>query len=117
MKRALLLATIIGFTLGTFADALPDAERLKIESLLATVAQLPDAVFVRNGKGYPPRTAAKFLRDKWDDRAAEVRSAEEFIAKVATRSSTTGKPYLVRYEDGREVETAVFLSEVLAKLR
>ena len=72
---------------------------------------------MRNGRSYPPRTAAKFLRGKWNDRAAEVRSAEEFIAKVATRSSTTGKPYLVRFDDGREVETAVFLSEVLAKLR
>ena len=117
MKRALLLATIIWFALGAIADTLPSAERQKIESLLATVEKLPDAVFVRNGRSYPPRTAAKFLRGKWDDRAAEVHSAEEFIAKVATRSSTTGKPYLVRYDDGREVETAVFLSEVLAKLR
>src|SRR5688572_10919605 len=117
MKRALLLATITWFALGAIAETLPSAERQKIESLLGAVEKLPDAVFVRNGRSYAPRTAAKFLRGKWDDRAAEVHSAEEFIAKVATRSSTTGKPYLVRYDDGREVETAVFLSEVLAKLR
>ena len=116
MQRILAFAALL-LTLGAAADTLPAAERQKIESLLAAVEKLPDAVFVRNGKSYPPRSAAKFLRAKWDDRADEVRSAEGFIAEVATRSSTTGKPYLVRYADGREVETAVFLRGELAKLR
>jgi hypothetical protein len=120
MQRIPLFAGVFAalfLALGAAADTLPPAERRKIESLLAAVERLPDAVFVRNGKSYPPRSAAKFLRAKWDDRAADVRNADEFITKVATRSSTTGKPYLVRYADGREVETAVFLREKLAKFK
>jgi hypothetical protein len=97
------------------ADALPGVERKKIESLLESVAKLPNAVFVRNGKSYDAATAAKFLRGKWKNRT-DVRSAEEFIDKVATKSSTTGKPYLIRYTDGREVPTAMFLRAGLKEL-
>jgi hypothetical protein len=35
---------------------------------------------------------------------------------VATRSSTTGKPYLVRYKDGREVATEVFFRDALRRM-
>jgi Family of unknown function (DUF5329) len=96
---------------------LPAAEKQKIEALIASVQKLDGAVFVRNGKSYKPATAAKFLRGKWDDRAEDVGSAEQFIDKIATRSSTTGKPYLVRFIDGREIPTATFLRAQLGKLR
>ena len=98
------------------ADPLPVVERQKIEALIHIIQKLPDAVFIRNGKSYDAATAAKFLRGKWRDRADEVRSAEQFIERVATRSSTTGQPYLVRYKDGREVAAAVLLRAELRKL-
>jgi membrane-bound lytic murein transglycosylase len=115
MTRALALALLL-LAPAALADPLPAAEREKIVALIASVEHLQDAVFVRNGKAYGPATAAKFLRGKWEDRAAQIRSAEDFIAKVATRSSTTGKPYLVRYKDGREVATEVFLRDALRRM-
>ena len=45
--------------------------------------------------------AAEFLRRKWRHREAEIRSADDFIEKVASFSSTTGKPYLIHFSDGR----------------
>ena len=96
---------------------LSDAERQKIEALIVAVEKLDGAVFVRNGKEYPPSTAAKFLRGKWQKRSPQVASAEDFISKVATASSTTGRAYFVRFGDGRELPTATFLRARLASLR
>ena len=59
------------------------------------------AAFIRNDRSYDAATAAEFLRRKWRRHAAEVRSAEDFIDRVATGSSTTGRPYRIRLGDGR----------------
>jgi hypothetical protein len=81
------------------------------------VAQLKDATFLRNGTPYPASSAARFLREKWHSRESEVRSAEEFIDRVASFSSTTGTPYVIRFANGREVSSAEYLRGELAKLR
>jgi hypothetical protein len=107
---AAALATLL------LAAPLPDAERRKIEALIAAVERLQDATFVRNGKAYDAATAAKFLRGKWDSRSGEIASAEDFIARVATFSSTSGRPYLIRFADGREVPAADFFRGELARL-
>lgn len=119
-RAAVILVALIAFaanSAGAARAGLPPAEKKKIEALIAAVENLDGAVFVRNGKAYKPATAAKFLRGKWDDRSREVLSANDFIEKVATRSSTTGRAYLVRYADGREIPTATFLRSQLEKLR
>jgi hypothetical protein len=98
------------------APALPDAERRKIEGLIGVVERLKDATFVRNGKPYDAATAARFLRGKWNARADEIATAEDFIAKVGSFSSTTGKPYLIRFSDGREIPSSDFFRAELARL-
>ena len=97
--------------------AAPEAERLAIEALIASVARLGDASFVRNGQSYGASNAARFLREKWKSRESEVKSAEDFIDRVASFSSTTMKPYLIRFADGREVPSADYLRAELARLR
>jgi hypothetical protein len=99
------------------SSQLPEKERVMIEALITNLETLTGAQFVRNGKAYSPATAGKFLRGKWKDRAEEVRNAEDFIEKVATRSSTTGRSYLVRYADKREITTAEFLRAQLERMR
>jgi hypothetical protein len=96
---------------------LAEAEQQAIEALIESVAQLGDAAFIRNGKSYPAASAARFLRGKWRSRRGEVRSAEDFIERVASFSSTTSKPYLIRFADGRELPSAEHLRAELAKLR
>jgi membrane-bound lytic murein transglycosylase len=97
--------------------AAAEAEYRTIAALIASVAQLSDATFLRNGKSYPASTAARFLREKWQSRKSEVRSAEEFIDRIASFSSTTSKPYLIRFADGQQVSSAEYLRAELAKLR
>jgi hypothetical protein len=81
------------------------------------VAQLRDATFFRNDKSYPASTAARFLREKWQARQSQVRSAEEFIDRIGSFSSTTSKPYFIRFADGRQVSSADYLRAELVRLR
>jgi hypothetical protein len=42
-------------------------------------------------------------------------SVVDFIDKIASVSSTTGKPYLIRFGDGREMKGADYLKAELKK--
>jgi hypothetical protein len=94
----------------------PEPEKQKIEALIKQVGDLKEAKFVRNGSTYEVATAVRFLRGKWDANAAEVRTARDFIDKVASTSGTSGKPYLIRFKDGREIKSRDFLLTELKKL-
>ena len=98
------------------AAEMPASERDKVEALITHVETLTDAVFIRNGEAYPARVAVKFLRGKWKVKAAEITTAEEFIEKAASFSSTTGEPYRLRLADGRELLNREYLLDVLHKL-
>ena len=97
-------------------SCLPTVERQRIEALIGAVERRTDVTFIRNGRSYSAAAAAQFLRGKWRDREADVCSADDFIAKVASFSSTTGDPYLVRLRDGREVPAAEFFRAQLVQL-
>jgi hypothetical protein len=122
MKNLLVAVCIIGLCLyaipgGVGATGLPPDQTQQIEALIAAIGRLSEAAFIRNGQSYDAATAAEFLRRKWRQRAAEVGSADDFIGEVASFSSTTGRPYLIRFSDGREVPCSVFLRTELSNLR
>lgn len=98
------------------AQPLPPAEKQLIEALIKNVGELKDAKFIRNGSAYEPATAVKFLRGKWDANKNEVKTVRDFIDKVATKSDTSGKPYLMRFKDGKEIPSRDFLLAELKKL-
>jgi hypothetical protein len=98
------------------ADLSP-AEEKQIGALIAAIEGMADATFIRNGRPYGAAVAAGFLRRKWRHRETEVGSADDFIEKVASFSSTTGQPYLIRFSDGRETPCAIFLRTELSNLR
>ena len=89
-------------------------EKQKIETLIQQVSDLKDARFVRNGSTYNSSNAATFLRRKWQANQSQVKTARDFIEKVASISGTSGKPYLIRFKDGKEIHSRDFL---LAQLR
>ena len=99
-----------------YAQSLPAAEKQKIEALIKRVGDLKDARFIRNGSTYEVPSAVRFLRGKWNANAAEVKSARDFIDKVASTSSSSGTPYLIRFQDGRELNSREFLLSELQKL-
>lgn len=94
-------------------SASPPSEREKIEAIIQYVGAMNDTKFVRNGSAYDAKTAATFLRRKWGANDAEVKTARDFIDKVASVSGTSGKPYMMRFKDGSEVKSRDFLMAVL----
>jgi hypothetical protein len=92
----------------------PADETQKIEVLIQHVNDLRDATFIRNGSTYNSKSAATFLRRKWQANQSEVKTAGDFVDRVASISGTSRKPYLIRFKDGKEVHSREFL---LAKLK
>ena len=80
------------------------------------MGDLKDAKFIRNGSTYEPATAVRFLRGKWEANDAKVKTARDFIDKVASVSGTSGKPYLMRFSDGKEISSREFLIAELKKI-
>ena len=82
------------------------------ESLDQTISYLIDcianskATFVRNGISYTPAKAAEHIKAKYAHFKNDIKSPEDFIRLSATKSILSGKPYLVRLPDGKEMRAA-----------
>jgi hypothetical protein len=75
-----------------------DAE---IDYLLGTVAS-SDCLFIRNGKEYAGADAQKHLQMKRERGRKYYDSSDEFIERIASKSSWSGKPYRIRCGDVEE---------------
>ncbi len=110
--RALVVLFLITQT-ALWAEDISPSEKVRVEQLIQRVEQLKDAKFVRNGSEYDAKTAAKFLKGKFDSNDSKIKTAQDFIEIAATKSSTSGKPYLIRYANGQEItSSAFFLAEL-----
>jgi hypothetical protein len=106
----------LAIPVATHAQTLPIAERQKIEALIKYVGDLKDTKFIRNGSSYEVSTAVRFLRGKWEANDAQVKTARDFIDKVASFSGTSGTPDLIRLKDGKEIPSREFLAAELQKI-
>ena len=75
--------------------------------------------FYRNGSWYDSKRAEAHLRDKYEYLAArnQIGSTEDFIAKAATESSVSGRPYEVRCGGDKAVVSDKWLLKELAHYR
>jgi hypothetical protein len=92
------------------------AEQQRIDRLIDAVGQHKDLRFLRNGREYTAAQAADFLRGKLKWRVEKVKTMQDFIDEVGTRSTTSGDPYFVRLADGRVLPSAEFLREELRRI-
>ena len=114
---ALLTAFVVQTALAASVTAvapLSDAE--KIDALIRAVEVRRELQFIRLDVAHSAGEAAGLLRIKLAFAGSRVKTVGDFIEHVATASSTTGKPYLVRYPDGRQVTSAEFLREELKRI-
>jgi hypothetical protein len=91
-------------------------ETQKIEKLITTVAEMQGAKFIRNGKAYDGKDAAAHMRRKWEGGKNQIKTARDFITLAASKSERSGEPYLIRFDDGKEVKSADFLKEKLDEI-
>jgi hypothetical protein len=94
----------------------PLSESQKIDALIAAVDQLKDARFVRNGTEYDCKAAADHMRRKRKAAGDRVKTARDFIAHVASKSSRSGEPYRIKFKDGKETTSGEFLTKELEKV-
>jgi len=98
------------------AANMPPTERSRVDRLIRYVESRTDVQFVRNGNAYDSREAAKFLRGKLDAKGDGITTAKQFIEQIASKSSTSGEPYLIRFADGRTQTAYHFLAEELRRI-
>ena len=109
-----ILAVFILFSVTTdvlSADAIEEIK--KIELLIARLEAMRDTIFIRNGTEHSSDRAAEHLRLKWRKAGKRVHTAEDFIELCGSRSSISGKAYIIRFSDGRVADAAVILKELL----
>lgn len=112
-----MLASIRLLTLA-LVFALP-WQTLIAESAEQTISYLIDYVgksnvtFIRNGQSHTPAEAAAHIRAKYDHFKNDIKTPEDFIRLAASKSLQTGKPYLVRTADGKEMHLDAWLTDAL----
>ena len=119
MHRRHLLASAAA--LGSMASGValaapPPMEQARIDRLIHHVEFQNGLVFIRNGREYSCEQAAKFLRGKMESMGKEVSTAREFIERIATRSSTSGKPYQIRLANGTLLPAGQYLIDELKRI-
>lgn len=92
------------------------SELEKIEALIAALAELKDATFIRNGEPHDVTEAIAHMRRKWEWKKDEIATADDFIRIAASRSSTTGTPYRIRFAESREIDAADWFRARLAEI-
>jgi hypothetical protein len=90
-------------------------ERAKIEYLLGHTSR-SEYSFDRNGRVYNGQRTAKHLRKKYFQRFDKVHTAQDFIDKVASISTASGRPYLALPGDGLAYRTGDILNYELRRL-
>lgn len=117
---ALYLA--LAFALGSMSFSAAKAEgetelseQKKIEMLIASVED-SGGTFVRNGSEHSATAAAAHMRMKLSRAGGAIRTAQQFIKYIATKSSITGIAYRIKLPDGSEHKSADWLRARLAEI-
>ncbi|HXB41163.1 MAG TPA: DUF5329 domain-containing protein [Bacteroidia bacterium] len=91
-------------------------EEQKIGMLIDYIKNLKDAVFIRNGDEHTAEEAAEHLRSKRKKAGSKVKTAVEFIVHIASKSSISGKPYFIKFKDGKIIPSKDLLVEELKRI-
>lgn len=88
----------------------------EIQYLLKSVGQ-SECVFIRNGKSHDAMAAESHLRMKYGKARSRIGSSEQFIDRLASKSSWSGKPYFIECPDSERRPSRDWLAERLATHR
>lgn len=118
IATTLLFLTLLIAGASSWAVTLSPAVRAEIEHLLAYVEN-SGCQFNRNGTWHDSRDASAHLaqKERYLEKRGEIARAEDFIAKAATKSSVTGRPYTVRCGSEPAVASNEWLGAALKQFR
>lgn len=111
--RLLCLCTALGMTqVAVYAGSPADEINALIDAVAASSCE-----FMRNGKSHSAQDAAEHLRMKYRRGKKYAGSAEQFITRLASKSSLSGRPYQMHCGGDARQPTALWLQRRLAALR
>jgi hypothetical protein len=113
LRSVLVRAAIVEAMLAAAAHASTADE---IEHLLAYVGG-SGCTFLRNGVEYDAAAARKHLETKYGYAKSRVHSADDFVHLLASRSSMTGEPYVVRCGSSSQFRSEDWLMDELGSYR
>ena len=92
-----------------------DRQDAEIQHLIEFIGKT-DCTFIRNGKEYDGLQASDHISGKYDRVKRWIKTTEDFIFKIASRSSFSGKHYLIRCH-GEEQDCERWLLDELETYR
>jgi hypothetical protein len=114
MKRLWVL-TLVWFSGSIMADVSP-ATQLEIDHLLNFIRN-SSCIIDRNGKTYTAVKAISHIEKKYAYFEDEIETSEDFIDLSASKSTMSGKYYMVRCGDGEQIRTREWLMQELKGIR
>lgn len=90
-------------------------ENEEIDFLLMLVSD-STCTFIRNGREYQGWEALEHLEKKFNYAKSHINNAEDFIIKIASRSSISKKPYQIECQ-GKKILTGEWMTEALNQHR
>jgi len=116
MKKALAAILLLLLTGAHTGAQTKLTEEQKIDHLILFIRNLKGATFIRNGSEHSASAAADHLQMKREKAGTRIKTAKDFIDKVATKSSISGEYYMIRFANGKEFPAYMVLSNELKKL-
>ncbi|RZI56729.1 MAG: hypothetical protein EOP37_23165 [Rubrivivax sp.] len=115
---AVAFSASLAVPMSAWADPLPPGAKAEVTALLGKLTA-SSCEFNRNGDWHSAAEAKSHLERKLsylEDKNL-VKTAEQFIERGASKSSMSGKPYLVRCGGAAPVESKTWLTRELAAVR
>lgn len=113
---ALLLPLLTFHLMETSAHGREATARREIDYLLKAIED-SKARFQRNGREYAASEGVAHLRQKLEVGGERIQTADDFVTGAATKSSLSGKPYLIVFPGQEPRSLQDWLREKLAAYR
>ncbi len=117
MKKVFYLFTFILFLFSSYGSLLGADTESEIQTLISSLDSCKGCVFIRNGSEHKVPEAKAHLLRKYEAAKSQIKTAEDFVLGVASKSSITGTPYKIKFADGKEIDSEKFLLEKLKQIR
>ncbi|UCE89837.1 MAG: DUF5329 family protein [Pseudomonadota bacterium] len=114
MKSVLLIAAVL-LSSAVFAEVSSES-KMEIDHLVSFVENTPCKIN-RNGKYHDGSEAISHIQKKYEYFKDRINTAEQFIEYSATKSTMSGKYYLVKCGDSQPFKTREWLLKELENYR
>ncbi|MBB5018869.1 hypothetical protein HNQ59_002166 [Chitinivorax tropicus] len=115
-KPIMWVALAAAGLIGSAQAALDPDSAHEVEDLLKRMGQ-SGCTFVHNGDAHTAKEAVAHLRLKLEKAGHRLRTTEDFIDQLASKSNLTGRPYLLRCVGLPEMQSARWLRAELKWMR